>query len=165
MQSFVTRLFHLMNFVSHHTDRVPDRTFQWERICFACNVWGLNPSGLGGRGKKKQLSSHGQEGEGWREAEEYTCTAALVCSPLSSSPCVHVWEVYDVCTHVCAGTLAHVCTYVFMCVSVMCVWSPYKCMCKYMCLSIWGSEEGVLCLALSLSAMLFWGRVSHQIWS
>lgn len=140
-------------YVSRHTARVPDRTVQWERTCFACVVCGLDPSGMesmGGCGKEKTLIlwHHMARKEGWREVDGYACTAAPVCS-------AHVWEVCGMCTPVCAGTLAHVyecdacMTYIQMYVQVY-----EQCM--------WKSEEDVLNLALALSAMLFWDRVSTK---
>lgn len=138
--------------VSHHTDRAPDRTLQWKRICFACNVWGLNPSGLGGHGRVWQreathiMTPYGQEGAGWREAEEYACSAALVC-PLLSPPFVGMCERHTVCVHMCVQVHLHMCSH--------CVWSTYKYMHKCMCLCTWRPEEDVLCIALSLSAILF----------
>lgn len=154
MQSSVTCLFCLMNFTLVVTliESLTELSSEKGLVLLVLSVVSILQGweGMGGCGKEKTLIlwHHMARKEGWREVDGYACTAAPVCS-------AHVWEVCGMCTPVCAGTLAHVyecdacMTYIQMYVQVY-----EQCM--------WKSEEDVLNLALALSAMLFWDRVSTK---
>lgn len=157
IQSSVTCLFCLMNFVLVVTLTMSLTELSSEKGLVLFVLSGVSIlqgwEGLGGCGKEKTLilRHHMARKEGWREVDRYACTAAPVCS-------VHVWEVCGMCTHVCASTLTHV----YECDACVIYIQMYVQVYEQ---CIWKSEEDVLSLALVLSTILFWDRVSHQIWS
>lgn len=92
--------------VSHHTGRIPDRTFQWERMYFVCIMWEV----VGGCGKKKQLTQWHHvarkeiEAAGWLDVP--ALPAIVLC--LHSSPPLCLWH-EDTCVFRYTFTCVPVC--------------------------------------------------------